>query len=661
MAPQPSADPAFASGKLTASAGRDRPEWDRPELQNEADHLIKQLAAEDKRQQKNPRQHSLAPALDRLENACGNNLGRLLQSLHCSSLIKELDLGAESVNAALLAFTPLQKEEIERDFGSSVSRIVSGTRDVEATAASLSSAIDRDSAISNNHSERLQHLLLATGDIRSLLIALAHRISILRGEAPDDPQNIELGRETLAVHAPLANRMGLSQWKSQLEDFAFHLTNPQASAEIQALLEGGRSEREAYVQAFAREIEALLNADGLRGIKVSGRPKSVYSIWCKMQRKQLVFDALFDVRATRVLTGNVEGCYRALSIVHKHWPPITEEYDDYISRPKPNGYQSLHTTIRGPEGKTLEVQIRSHDMHRAAELGIAAHWQYKEKRNYDEDLDRSTRILRDLIERGQDEEAQSPLFSDRVFAFTPNDDIIELPRGATVLDFAYRIHSQIGNRCRGAKVNGAIVSLKYPVKNGDRIEILANKNATPSPAWMDRKEGYLKTSHALSRVRNWFNTRDLDGRLASGQQILDRELQRLEARDLSVEKLARKLNFNRLSEMLLALESGEVGPDRLANVVDQILRPQQFKPTPPTPAKTDETSSSDRRVRAQGIGHIQALFASCCKPVPPAAIVGYITRSQKISIHRQNCANLKRHLRSSSDQNQRFLDVEWDS
>ena len=317
MAPQPSADPAFASGKLTASAGRDRAEWDRPELQNEADHLIKQLAAEDKRQQKNPRQHSLAPALDRLENACGNNLGRLLQSLHCSSLIKELDLGAESVNAALLAFTPLQKEEIERDFGFSVSRIVSGTRDVEATAASLSSAIDRDSAISNNHSERLQHLLLATGDIRSLLIALAHRISILRGEAPDDPQNIELGRETLAVHAPLANRMGLSQWKSQLEDFAFHLTNPQASAEIQALLEGGRSEREAYVQAFAREIEALLNADGLRGIKVSGRPKSVYSIWCKMQRKQLVFDALFDVRATRVLTGNVEGCYRALSIVHK--------------------------------------------------------------------------------------------------------------------------------------------------------------------------------------------------------------------------------------------------------------------------------------------------------------------------------------------------------
>ena len=245
-------------------------------------------------------------------------------------------------------------------------------------------------------------------------------------------------------------------------------------------------------------------------------------------------------------------------------------------------------------------------MHRAAELGVAAHWQYKEKRNYDEDLDRSTRILRDLIERGQDEEAQSPLFSDRVFAFTPNDDIIELPRGATVLDFAYRIHSQIGNRCRGAKVNGAIVSLKYPVKNGDRIEILANKNATPSPAWMDRKEGYLKTSHALSRVRNWFNTRDLDGRLASGQQILDRELQRLEARDLSVEKLARKLHFNRLSEMLLALESGEVGPDRLANVVDQILRPsaiqadsadtgkKQTKPHPATAVSAPKASATSK-------------------------------------------------------------------
>ncbi len=660
MAPQSSTDAAVASENLAAPAGRDRPGRDQPELQNEIDHLIKQLVAEDEQQQ-NTLKDSLTAALHRLESACGENLVQFLPSLYCSSLIRELNLGEESVKAALLAFTPLQKEEVERDFGSGVSRILSGTRDVEATAATLSTAIDRESAISSNHSERLQHLLLATGDIRSLLIALAHRISILRGATPDEPKNIGLGRETLAVHAPLANRMGLSQWKSQMEDFAFHLTNPQASDEIQALLEGGRSDREAYVQAFARELKALLDADGLRRIKVSGRPKGIYSIWCKMQRKRLAFDALFDVRATRVLTGNVESCYRALSIVHEHWTPVPEEYDDYISRPKPNGYQSLHTAIRGPEGKNLEVQIRSHDMHRAAELGVTAHWQYKEKRSYDEDLDRSTRILRGLIERGRDEEEQSPLFADRVFAFTPNDDIIELPRGATALDFAYRIHSQIGHRCRGAKVNGAIVSLKYPVKNGDRIEILANKNASPSPAWMDRREGYLKTSQALARVRNWFNTRDIDGRLARGQQILDRELQRLEARDLSIEKLARKLNFSRPNEMLLALESSEVSADRLANAIDQMLHHQPSRPVPPAPAKADETSTSSRSVRAQGIGRIQALFASCCKPVPPAAIVGYITRSQKISIHRQNCANLKRHLRGSADRRQRFLDVEWDS
>ena len=661
MAPQSRTDPAFASETLVYSADRGRPGRDQLELQHEIDHLMEQLLTEDKKQQKNPQKHSLKAALDRLKDACGKNRGLLLQSLYCSSLVKELDLGEESINAALLAFTTLQKEEVERDFGPGASRILSGTRDVEATAASLSTAIDRDSAISNNHSERLQHLLLATGDIRSLLIALAHRISILRGATPDDPQSTEIGRETLAVHAPLANRMGLSQWKSQMEDFAFHLTNPLASDEIQALLEGGRSEREAYIHAFARELEALLNADGLRGIKVSGRPKSVYSIWCKMQHKQLDFDALFDVRATRVLTGNVESCYRALSIVHKHWTPITEEYDDYISRPKPNGYQSLHTAIRGPEDKTLEVQIRSLDMHRDAELGVAAHWQYKEKRDYDEELDRSTRILRGLIERAPDEEMQSPFFSDRVFAFTPNDDIIELPRGATVLDFAYRIHSQIGHRCRGAKVNGVIVSLKYPVKNGDRVEILANKSPSPSPAWMDRKEGYLTTSQALARVRNWFNTRDLDGRLARGQQILDRELQRLKARDLPVAKLSRRLNFSRLSEMLLALESGEVGPDRLANAIDQILHHQPSRPASPTPAKADEPSSSKRSVRARNLGSVSALFASCCKPAPPTAIVGYITRSQKVSIHRKNCANLNHHLKGSVNRRQRLLDVEWDN
>ena len=661
MTTPPPTDPAFAPENPAAFSGCDRLGPGQAEFQSEIDHLIKQLVDKDEIQQKKTQKHSLAAAINRLENVCENNRGQMLQSLYCSSLIKELNLGGESVNAALLAFTPLQKEEIERDFGDGVSRILCGTRDVEATAANLSTALDRDSAISNNHSERLQHLLLATGDIRSILIAIAHRISVLRSAAPDGPKNIELGRETLAVHAPLANRMGLSQWKSQLEDLAFHLTNRQASDEIQALLEGGRSEREAYIQTFARELKALLNTDGLRGVKVSGRPKSVYSIWRKMQHKHLAFDALFDVRATRVLTGSVESCYRALSIVHEHWTPIPGEYDDYISRPKPNGYQSLHTAIQGPEGKTLEVQIRSNDMHWAAELGVAAHWQYKENRSYDEDLDRGTRILRDLVERVPDEEEPSPLFSDRVFAFTPNDDIIELPRGATVLDFAYRIHSEIGHRCRGTKVNGAIVSLKYPVKNGDRIEILVNKAASPSPAWMDRREGYLKTSQALARVRNWFNTRDLDGRLARGQQILDRELQRLEVRDLSVEKLIRKLNFNRSSEMLLALESGEVTPERLANTVDQILHHQPSRSNPPAPAKADETSSGNPSVRARGIGRIQALVASCCKPAPPAPIVGYITRSQQISLHRKDCANLKRHLKGPAQGRQRFLDVEWDS
>ncbi len=516
-------------------------------------------------------------------------------------------------------------------------------------------------ALATSQSDALRKMLLAVvADVRLVLVRIAEQLLRLRQAKRAEPkEQRRIAVETREIYAPLASRLGVWQLKWELEDLAFRFLEPDTYKEIANALRERRIERERYIDGVIRDLREALAANGIDA-EITGRPKHIYSIWRKMQRKDRGLEQIFDMRAVRVFVNDVRECYAALGIVHNLWPYLPGEFDDYIANPKENDYRSLHTAVIGPGGRTLEVQIRTHEMHRHAELGVAAHWRYKEGGASTAAFDQKIHFLRNLLEPDDPdsdllEQIRDEIFEDRVYAVSPKGDVVEMPAGATALDFAYHVHTQVGHRCRGAKVDGRIVPLTYQVKNGQQVEIITGGEPQPSRDWMNPQLGYLASSRSRAKVRSFFRQQDREQNRRQGRDILERELGRLNVRDLTHEAIAKHMKFSDVEALCIALGAGDTNPSAIASAV-QNLRGRDPADTlrrrrPPT-----SRPAGAEQVAVSGVGDLMSNFARCCRPMPPEPITGYITLSRGVSIHRQDCRNFL-NMRARSPE--RVIAVDW--
>lgn len=528
-------------------------------------------------------------------------------------------------------------------------------------------------------SENLRRLLLAiVRDLRVVPILLARQLARMRHAEPmPDAQRRELAALTRDIHAPLANRLGIWQLKWELEDLAFRYLEPATYQKIARLLDEKRGDRERYIEQVKRTLREALAAQGVNA-EVAGRPKHIYSIWKKMQRKDVPIGELYDLRAVRVLVDDVGGCYTALGVVHATWTPVSSEFDDYIARPKRNDYRSLHTAVIGPEGKTLEVQIRTHDMHRQAELGVAAHWRYKEagggpaasSGQASAAFDRKIAWMRKLLETSGDGardgddaalagEFDTELVEDRVYVLTPKGEVIDLPTGATPLDFAYRVHTEVGHRCRGAKVDGRIVSLDHQLHSGDRVEIMTARTGEPRRDWLIAANGFLASSRSREKVRNWFHKLDRARNEQAGREMLDKELRRLGLLGADLAPAREKFHLDSDGDLHVQVALGDIGPHQIGRVLLEYERAASGSPAPNAPVATTAPArapSKSTDFTVQGVGNLLVQLARCCQPLPGEPIAGYLTRGRGVSVHRPDCLAFQR---LAAAQPQRALPVEW--
>jgi GTP pyrophosphokinase len=475
-------------------------------------------------------------------------------------------------------------------------------------------------------------------DVRVVLIRLASRTQTLRWFSKNKTEErVSYARETLDIYAPLANRLGVWQLKWELEDLSFRYLEPELYKRIAQMLDEKRLEREQYIANAMDTLATELAAVDVKA-QITGRPKHIYSIWNKMRAKQLDFSEVYDVRALRVIVPEVKDCYAALGVVHNLWQPIPKEFDDYISRPKGNLYQSLHTAVLGPGGKTLEVQIRTEEMHRQAEYGVAAHWQYKEKAKASKQFEQKIAWLRQLLAWRDEVPIERPQLDDVIYVLTPQGKVIDLPAGATPIDFAYALHSDLGHRCRGARVDGHIVTLNTPLASGQRVEIVAAKSGGPSRDWLNAERGFVRSARARHKIRQWFNAKALAETIAAGRAAVEKELRREGATHASLEGLAAKLGFSKPDDMFAAVARDEVNLRQL----QVALKGAQPAPAAPEPRKQKRPAAAKTSMLVVGLGGLATQLARCCKPVPPDAIRGFVTRGKGVSIHREDCPSLKR-------------------
>jgi GTP pyrophosphokinase len=490
-----------------------------------------------------------------------------------------------------------------------------------------------------------------------VLVSLAHQVCGLRAaiSAPEESRR-RLGQETLDVFASLANRLGVWQLKQELEDFAFRYLEPEAYQRIAAWLDERHKDREQYIAEVIRRLREEFARANISA-EISGRPKHLFSIWSKMRRKDLELGRIFDVVGFRILVSEISDCYAALGVVHGLWEPILEEFDDYIAKPKPNGYQSLHSAVIGPDQETIEVQIRTFAMHRHADLGVAAHWQYKEG------LQRRIAWSRGFLDRGESTQGGTDLierfkqaaFHDHIFVLTPQGHVIDLPGGATPLDFAYAVHTEVGHRCRGAKVDGAMAPLTQTLASGQQVEILTARESHPSRDWLNPNLGYLKTASARAKVRRWLREQDHEHHVAQGRAILERERRRLGLGESNIAELAKRFKMKRAEELLAALGRGDISAVELNHVLGAELLPQAPATAEPSLVRRPPPRGS---LLVHGASNVLTKTAGCCRPVPGETIAGYVTtQGQGVSIHRRDCPNLKQlaALRPA-----KLVDVAWD-
>jgi len=579
--------------------------------------------------------------------------------LDVAEILRQLNVDRQTLIATLLIPAVFAKrlthEQMAQQFGEVVARLTDNVS--ELVRRRFEAPTDRP-----EQAERLRRMLLAmVDDVRAVLIKFAFRLQNLRLAAKrHEPDAQLLAQETLEVIAPLANRLGIATLKWEMEDLSLRILDPDAYRAIANRLDANRTVREQYVQNFTRELESALKSERIAG-RVFGRPKHIYSIWKKMQKKHVELEELTDLRATRVIVESISTCYTVLGIVHNRWQHLPREFDDYIANPKDNGYQSLHTAVIGPEGKVVEVQIRTREMDEFAELGVAAHWRYKEGGREDLALARAINSLRQLLESDGDDQAlleefQSEMLHQRVFVLTPRGEVLDLPAGATPLDFAYTVHTEVGHRCRGAKVDGRIVPLTYRLRSGQRVEILTTRQGGPSRDWLNPGMGYLQTTRARNKVRTWFRQQNQDEHLANGRALLDRECQRLGVSQIDHDELATRLGYRRSEDMLIALGAGDITTSQVA----QKLQVDAATPIPILRTRRrpihDGTPVGGGDIHIRGVGGLLTTLANCCRPVPGDEIIGFITRGKGVSVHRRDCVNI---LRLPEEKRSRLITVTW--
>ncbi len=599
------------------------------------------------------------------------------------SILMTLNMDLESLMVAFLypAFEAkaLDLDEVEAKFGLSIRKLLLKVKDMEAIRflQNLNSSKGAEAQV-----DRVRRMLLSmVDDVRAVVIKLAERIAVIRAaKHADDETKLAIAREIANIYAPLANRLGIGQLKWELEDLAFRFLHNDYYMEIARDLGEKRVERERYIENFVAELRSLLEQNGIKNAEVYGRPKHIYSIWRKMQRKHLPFSELYDVRAVRVIVDKIEDCYAALSIVHSRWSHIEKEFDDYIANPKPNGYQSIHTVVYGDGNKVVEIQFRTKDMHQMAELGVAAHWKYKEGGGLGSGVEQRINWLRkllawrdDMVESGALlDEFRKQVFEDRVYVFTPRGEVVDLPTGATPLDFAYQVHTMVGHRCIGAKVDRRIVPYTYKLKTGEQVEIITQKEPNPSRDWINADNGYLKTSRARAKVINWFRKVDYDKNLAAGDDILEREVARHglglnkdQVASFLKEKLSR-FNVKSVSDIYAGIGAGDIKVNQIISFLEERVfkRDSNTKELELQSLISEKTNqqlltrhaNQKGRIVVDGIGTMMTHIAKCCQPIPGDDIIGFITQGRGISIHKASCSQLKGLMKKNPE---RVVTAQW--
>ncbi len=612
------------------------------------------------------RDHAAAAVMAEGEAALDRALGT-------ATILAGLKLDADSIRAALLLGLPVagafDAEAVTARFGADVATLVAGVARMGGIRAAPEAASKEERAV---QAENLRKMLLAmVEDIRVVLIKLAERTQTLRKLMGGDVQwRTRAAREVLDLFAPLANRLGVWQLKWELEDLSLRALEPATYKAIAKMLDERRLDRERYIENVKATLRDELAEAGVHA-DVSGRPKHIYSIWSKMQRKQSGIDSLYDIRAVRILVESVKDCYTALGLVHHRWTPLAREFDDYIAKPKANNYRSLHTAVIGPEDKPLEVQIRTREMHQHSEYGVAAHWRYKEgggaASRRDPSFDDKIAWLRQVLD-WKDSVSDSAewlaafkesLFTDAIYVMTPQGKVIDLPVGATPVDFAYAVHTGLGHRCRGAKVDGQMVPLNYRLSNGQRVEIVSVKQGGPSRDWLNPELGYVHSNRARAKVRQWFKAQQLDATVAQGRALVERELARLGHTSLKLDAVAAKAGFDKLDEFFAAFARDDINSRQVQNAILALAQPAALAPPAPEPEvamRQSRAQGSGGGILVVGVDRLLTGLARCCKPAPPDPIVGFVTRGKGVTIHRASCSNV---VRMRDTQPERLIEANW--
>jgi GTP pyrophosphokinase len=571
-------------------------------------------------------------------------------ALDVAEIVRTLDADDDVVIAAILGplldAKLLDREAADERFGADAAHLARNLNQLGQFGLPADWTPER--GLEAGQAEALRKMLLAViGDVRLVVVRLAEQLQKMRGaKRMSAALQRKLAVETREVYAPLANRLGVWQVKWELEDLAFRYLQPLDYQHIAAALKVRRSERERYIEELKALLQGELRQAGIDA-RIDGRPKHIYSIWRKMQAKRLAFDELMDIRAARVLVNSVADCYAALGVVHSLWQFIPGEFDDYIATPKDNLYRSIHTAVIGPGAEPVEIQIRTHEMHANSERGVASHWRYKEGGRSDQAYERKIDQLRSLLapegsetERDFLDRMRVDLFQDRVYVLSPKGEIVDVPVGGTPLDFAYQVHTDLGHRTRGAKVNGRMVALDYPLKNSETVEIITAKTPQPSRDWLSAQSGFLASPRHRNKVRAWFRKQNETQNKAEGRAMLEREIQRLGVNSPPMPELLGELKLPSTDSLHEALGLGEVSPAQVAGAIQRLLHAREVRPDPAPRSRSSARRESD--IEIQGVGDLLSTYARCCKPVPPEPIVGYITVGRGVSIHGRSCANLAR-------------------
>ena len=598
------------------------------------------------------------------------------KSLEMVEILSGLNLDTESLCAAficpLFEYDHISLAYIEEHFSPQIYMLCKGVSQMEAIKALQQT---QSSQVSANQIDNIRRMLLAmVEDVRAVVIKLAERLCHLRlVKNSDEESRVLAAKETANIYAPLANRLGIGQLKWELEDIAFRYLHPDVYKKIAKQLDEKRLDRERYMVDFVDNVSNQLKESDIKGV-VYGRPKHIYSIWKKMQQKSLDFEQLFDVRAVRIVVDELQGCYGALGIVHTGWQHLPKEFDDYVATPKSNGYQSIHTVVIGPEGKAIEVQIRTQQMDDDAELGVAAHWRYKEgcasgkTSGFDDKVSWLRKILQwqeDVSESGElIDELRSQVFEDRIYVFTPSGDVIDLPSGATPLDFAYYIHSNVGHSCIGAKVFGRIVPFTHKLQTGDQVEVLRSKTANPSRDWLNPSLNYIHTPRARAKVQHFFRLLDRDKNIIAGKELLENALAKIQLSLAKVDfsEATERFNLTHNDDLIAGVGAGSIRLLQVVNFLQQLdsktkpveeIDPQSLV-RQPQQAGTQAADSNG--ITVSGVGNLLTHMAKCCQPVPGDEISGFITQGRGISVHRLDCEQLANAL---NQQPEREVDVQW--